>query len=383
MKTNAELKAIRAIPVEQPIGVFYLASIPAKDLVNISWADLRHMEKDLDRYVGIQRELKEDRVIEIAKFVNSVDATFPTSVVLAVKSCCVSYDERSGKLTLHEGIDEATGEFIPLEKVANILDGQHRVEGLKKLSESERFDVPVSIFVDADIADQAYIFATVNLAQTKVNKSLVYDLLDYAKARSPQKSAHEIVVALDVASKSPFFKKIKRLGTATPGRATGTETLAQATVVNAILPLISKDPESDRFDLAKGRKLSTRNVSYESAPLRHLWIKERDTEIARILLEYFSAVKDRWPIAWESNEKGAMLARTNGFRAFSKFFKLVYLKERPEVDDEAPVVPRARYAKYLSKVDLDDSDFNSSNFVPGTGGESALYNYLRTQTGLN
>lgn len=382
MSTKSELKPIRAIPVEQPIGVFYLASIPAKDLVKISSADLRHMEKELDRYVGIQRELKEDRVAEIGKFVNSVDATFPTSVVLAVKSCCINYDERSGKLVLHEGIDEATGELIPLEKVANILDGQHRVEGLKSLSEHESFDVPVSIFVDADIADQAYIFATVNLAQTKVNKSLVYDLLDYAKSRSPQKSAHEIVVALDSASKSPFYKKIKRLGTATPGRAAGTETLAQATVVNAILPLISKDPEGDRFELAKGRKLSNRTVNYESAPLRHLWIKERDTEIARILLEYFSAVKEAWPAAWDSNEKGAMLGRTNGFRAFSKLFKFLYLRERPEISDENPVVARTEYLKYFHNVELYDSDFNSSKFVPGTGGESALYNQLRRDTGV-
>jgi len=33
------------------------------------------------------------------------------------------------------------------------------------------FDVNVSIFVDADIADQATVFATVNLAQTKVTEA--------------------------------------------------------------------------------------------------------------------------------------------------------------------------------------------------------------------
>lgn len=382
MKNRTELEPFRAIPVEQPIGVFYLASMPAADLIAISWADLRHMEKELDRYVGIQRELKDDRVAEIAKFVNSVDATFPTSVVLAVKSSCVTFDAKTGQLTLREGEDESTGELIPLNRIANILDGQHRVEGLKGLTEHSTFDVPVSIFVDADIADQAYIFATVNLAQTKVNKSLVYDLLDYAKARSPQRSAHDIVVALDSAEKSPFYQRIKRLGTATPGRTPGLETLAQATVVNSILPLMSKDPEGDRFDLAKGRKLQSRDVRYEIAPLRSLWIKERDIEIAKIFFEYFHAVKDRWPLAWNSREKGAMLARTNGFRAFSKFFKLVYLKERPELDLETPVVVRARYAKYFSRVKLDDADFNSGNFVPGTGGETALFNQLRKDTGI-
>lgn len=382
MRTEAALEPVRAISVEQPIGVFFLASIPAKDLVKISWADLRHMEQELDRYVGIQRELKPDRVTEIARFVNSVDATFPTSVVLAVKDSCITFDEKTGTLTLHEGVDETTGEVIPLERVANILDGQHRVEGLKGLVEHEVFDVPVSIFVEADIADQAYIFATVNLAQTKVNKSLVYDLLDYAKARSPQRSAHDIVVALDGAAKSPFYEKIKRLGTATPGRAPGIETLAQATVVNSILPLISRDPEADRYDLAKNKKLHVRESEYRSTPLRHLWVAERDIEIARILLEYFSAVKDRWPQAWESREKGAMLSRTNGFRAFAKFFKLVYLREKPEMDGESPVVLRSKYADYLERVDLDDESFNSAHFLPGTSGESSLFNKLREDTGV-
>lgn len=382
MRSVSKLDPFRAIPVEQPIGVFYLASIPARDLVAISSADLRRMEQELDRYVGIQRELKPERVAEIAKFVNSADATFPTSVVLAVKSACVTYDPQRGELTLHEGFDESSGVEIPLEKVANILDGQHRVEGLKELLEHDVFDVPVSIFVDADIADQAYIFATVNLAQTKVNKSLVYDLLDYARARSPQRSAHEIAVALDAAEKSPFFKKIKRLGTATPGREPGSETLAQATVVNAILPLISKDPETDRFALAKGRKLSLGDVSYEAAPLRQLWIKERDTDIARILFEYFLAIKERWPEAWESKEKGSMLARTNGFRAFAKFFRRIYLHERPEFELDNAVVNRQEYLRHFSKVSLDDSDFNSTNFVPGTSGESALFKKLRVDTGI-
>ena len=115
----------------------------------------------------------------------SIDATFPTSIVLAVKGECAEFED--GNLTLSESVDAETGEVISFAEVASILDGQHRVEGLKEAN-ADDFEVPVSIFVDADISDQAYIFATVNLAQTKVNKSLVYDLLDYATARSPQEA---------------------------------------------------------------------------------------------------------------------------------------------------------------------------------------------------
>lgn len=374
MNSARELK-IPAIPVEQPIGTFYLASIPAHELVEMASADLRRMESELDRYVGIQRQLNPARVTEIGKFVNSVDATFPTSVVLSIRGDCASFDPKLGVLTLKEGQDEETGNYVEWDRIANILDGQHRVEGLKSFA-GETFAVPVSIFVDADIADQAYIFATVNLAQTKVNKSLVYDLLDYAKARSPQRSAHDIVVALDGYPKSPLFEKIKRLGTATPGRD-GTETLAQATVVNSLLPLISKDPETDRFDLAKGKKVSAELSSYAATPLRYLWVEEKDTTIAKILFEYFSAVRNRWPDAWGSMQKGAILTRTNGFRALMKFFRLVYLKERRQADPDRPVVKSESYAKYFERVELEDDDFNSNKFLPGTSGETQLFNKLR------
>ena len=91
----------------------------------------------------------------------------------------------------------------------------------------------VSIFIGADKADQAAVFATVNLAQTKVNNSLAYDLLSFAKRRTVERVCHEIVVALDREPSGPFKDKIKRLGVATPGR--DNETLSQATVVRGIL----------------------------------------------------------------------------------------------------------------------------------------------------
>lgn len=365
--------SIPAIRVVQPIGEFFSAVISAQQLVAISYADMRRIESDLDRYVGIQRKLDGARVEEISKFVASSDATFPTSIVLAVPGACVEFDEKRGRLTLAPGEDES-GASIPFAEIAKILDGQHRVEGLKSVTGV--FDVPVSIFVDADIADQAYVFATVNLAQTKVNKSLVYDLLDYAKARSPQKSAHEIAVALDGFEGGPFYQMIKRLGTATPGRAPGRETLAQATFVGSLLPLISRKPEDDRYALAKGRKVKAESQDYQKTPLRFLWVAERDADVAKILVNYFSAVQERWPDAWVSRERGHILPRTNGFRALMRLLHLIYLKERPFADPEKPIVSKQRFRALFDKIDLDDDDFHKDEFVPGTGGETALFKYM-------
>ena len=366
-----------AIEVTQPIGSFYIGVIAAEDLLRISYVDMRRIESDLDNYIGIQRSLNKQRVVEIADFVKSIDATFPTSVVLAVRGECAEFS--NGQIVLSEAEDSETGELIELGSVASILDGQHRVEGLRE-AKIPNFQVPVSIFVDADIADQAYIFATVNLAQTKVNKSLVFDLLDYASARSPQKSAHDIAVALDRYEKSPFKSMIKRLGTRTHGRVG--ETIAQATFVNALIPFISRKPEQDRYSLAKGRKVSESDSSYSQTPFRFLWIDERDTEIAKILRNYFNAVREIWPDAWSTREKGHILPRTNGFRALMRLLKLIYLKERPELNRVDPVPAVKDFVRYLKKSSLDSDDFTIENFTPGTGGETAIFNSLRNDLKL-
>ena len=365
---------VPVLEVRQPIGDFYVGVMSARDLLAITYADIRTIENDVDRYVGIQRTVNKNRVKEIANFTTSIDATFPTGVVLAIKGECADKIDDGKKLRIYEGINPENGEKYSLNEVASILDGQHRVEGLR-LAEQFDFNVPVSIFVDADIADQAYIFATVNLAQTKVNKSLVYDLLDYAKARSPQKTAHDITVAFDKFRDSPFLHLIKRLGARTPGR--DGETLAQATIVNRIIPLLSVDPEQDRYDLARDKKVFSDSSSYAETPLRDLWVNNKDDQIARILLEYFTAVKETWPNAWNSRENGQILTRTNGFRAFMRLFKNIYLKEKPCLDIESPVISRDVYKRYFSKSTLSNDDFTSTIFLPGTSGETALYNRLR------
>lgn len=374
---NSREFKIPAFPVQQPIGEFYVGVISHDDLIQVSFADMRRIENELDRYVGIQRKLSPKRVKEISQFVNSIDATFPTSIVISVPASCATYDETEKQLVLTEGKDDSSGEIIQFFEIAKILDGQHRIEGLKKFS-GEAFQLAVSIFVEADIADEAYVFATVNLSQTKVNRSLVYDLLDYSRARSPQRSTHDISVALDKHSSSPFVNMIKRLGSATPGR-TG-ETLTQATFVTALLPFISNDPLTDRERLARGKSVQNDDAAYPQTPFRWLWVKEQDTEIARILIEYFSAVAERWPGAWASRDKGNMLPRTNGFRAFMRFLKNVYLHQYPMIPNDEPVISRSQIKAILDKVDLADGDFNTAKFPPGTSGEKSLYDYLRNVT---
>ena len=91
--------------------------------------------------MGIQRKLAQPRVTEIGKFVNTIDAT-TTSIVLAVAGSCARYDEVTKELVLTEGDDDETGQRLRFFEIAKILDGQHRIEGLKQFV-GEAFPLPV------------------------------------------------------------------------------------------------------------------------------------------------------------------------------------------------------------------------------------------------
>lgn len=372
---SLELPCVR---VSQPIGDFYVASIPSDQLIQITISDVRRMagDREVDTYLGIQREVNPKRVKEIGDYVNTVDACFPTAVILAVKGSCAAYDETTRTLTLKSDLESEPP--VRVHEIAHVLDGQHRIEGLKHLGAGHpSFEVNVSIFIDMDIENQAYLFSVVNLAQTKVNRSLVYDLFDYSRSRSPQKTAHSIAVALDRTEASPFYQRIKRLGVATKGRFT--ETLTQATFVEALLPYVSPDPTKDR-DLFKRGKVPEKASAQELRKLifRNMFIDELDMEIADILFNYFGAVRDRWPRAWDAGGDGYILHKTNGFRAFMKLLRPAYLHlARP-----GDTVGREKFSMLLSKSSLTDDDFTTDRYKPGTSGESALYRDLIEQLRL-
>lgn len=355
----------RCLDVRQPIGEFYLGAMESGDLVHIAHADIRRLEsRDIERYLGIQRPLNQKRVSELAQYVHNIDATFPTSVILAVKSEDAEYSLATGMMSLRRS-----------EKVAKILDGQHRIAGLKGYR-GPPFFVNVVLFVDMDIEDQAQVFATINLTQTKVGKSLAYDLFEYAKTRSPQKTAHNVARLLNSEDGSPFKGRIKILGQATPGKD---ETLTQAAVVDQLLPYLSKNPMRDRDHFRRGKALDPASPEELDALIfRQMFIEERDADIALTVWNYFKAVEKRWPFAWPTKAKGNILNRTTGFIALMRFLRIAYNSAKTP----GRVVPTEVFASVLKPIELRDDDLTSESYKPGTSGQSALFRDLVSQSGL-
>lgn len=362
----------RCLKCSQPIGDFYIGVINHEDLITISYADVRRLEtgsemREVEVYTGIQRELSKNRVKEIAKYVNMVDATFPTAVILHINpEDIINYDEKTGIMT------------IPFrDNVAKVLDGQHRIAGLEQYPKGDdSFQMNVTIFVGMELEDQAIVFATINKTQTTVNKSLVADLFEFATHRSPQKTAHNIARALNQKENSPFKDKIKILGTANDKEK---ETITQATFSESIMKLLSKDYMTDRDIYKRGRKPPKfENNELRQRPLRNLFIDEEDGKIAKIIWEYFKAIEIKWPTAWGRVESERILNKSTGFIALMNLFRdmYVYLNKIGEV------IEYTDYLKLFDKVNLKDSDFNRSNFIPGSGGQSKLYKQLKEEIGI-
>ena len=389
---------LKCVPIEQPIGVFYVGAMGANDLVATSWADVRRIapeegqpsavvddgdipisideehddsepiepfDEDIVRYedqgfeqfLGIQRELNKSRVSELRQYVQNVDATFPTAILLAVSSEHASFDKEKNELSI-----------VRHSKVAKIIDGQHRIAGLSNLG-STNFQVNVAIFIDMDIQDQAMVFATINLKQTKVNKSLAYDLYEFTTSRSPQRTCHDIVRFLNGRQGSPFQGKVKMLGVALEP----TETITQATFVDRLLRLISKNPMEDRDLLKRKKKLDRARGAQRSRQIfRDLFVDDQDHVIALILWNFFLTVQRKWPESWQEVERGNILNRTTGFGALMRFMRVAYLS----IDMPGQVIQTEAFSQLMDKISIPDGTFSPEKYLPGSSGEKTLFDEL-------
>jgi DGQHR domain-containing protein len=265
---------------------------------------------------------------------------------------------------------------VSYERIASVLDGQHRIAGLKGFKGSNgSFDINVSIFLELDPSSEAYIFSVVNQAQTKVNRSLVYDLYSLATSRSPQRLCHQIAVTLNQEVDSPFKNRIKRLGSASP--LTRKIAITQAAFVESLMNLISAPHAlavEDRDRYMRGKKpRQAVDKEIEKLIFRQMMIDEKDDLLTVIIWNYFDAVSQRWREAWMDETEKFMLAKTNGFTALMKFLRDIYVQQKKIGE----MITTTEFLGILNKIDLNDRDFTTDNFKPGTSGASRLHRCLK------
>ncbi len=311
------IKSLILTEVSQPIGTFYVGKMKSDDLMQISRVERREKNK------GIQRELSDYRVNEIARYCDDPDATFPTPIILSIVEKDLVKLEDTKDLFHAFGLDndvitqiaENFGKIIRITynddyRLAEVLDGQHRLEGIKRAN-TINIELPIVVMFDLTEEEKAYIFSTINSNQTKVDKSLIYDLFELSTKRSPLKTCHEIARVMNLSNESPFKGKLKMLGK----RKDEGELLSQGTFVEYLVGLISGDPKSDMIDYKNGSipKKDSRYV------LRDYFLDNRDDIILKLLYLFFGQVKEVFPNEW--NNSKYILSKTTGYGAMLKLFR--------------------------------------------------------------
>lgn len=276
---------------------------------------------------GFQRIHDPKRAKEIARFLDNEEYPFfPNSIIATLDlSSHLKYedteDEELFKNKLNKNkefsiLREKDDKFeIYLTNRKNsilVIDGQHRLEGLKGAGEiKNNYDLLVSFLLDYDRSVIAKQFYTINYSQKSVNKSLLYHLTgEFSQDLDEITFLHEVVKLLNENNKSPFFRRIKMLGSAP--RYLDKEikkrmTLSQAFLIDYLVYSI------------KNRKANS-----VIQPIFKYYYDNNKYEIVRFLISYFTAINKIFP-EWGDPEN-SILSKTIGVGALLKVLNFLFLK---------------------------------------------------------
>lgn len=105
--------SVPALRVDQRIGSFYVAVLPAELLLQVCASDRMSATISADgigyTLEGTQRVVQDKRLSEIAAYINRIDAAFPNSIIVAA-----NYD-------LETGFDQTEREDITSEETGNSI----------------------------------------------------------------------------------------------------------------------------------------------------------------------------------------------------------------------------------------------------------------------
>lgn len=231
----------------------YTFSMTVSDLANISYVAVRGKD---DEEGAVQRVLNKQRIASIKRYVLDGNMFVNTFVL-------------NWTNTKDMPIVSENSITLPLVySSAQLIDGQHRLAGLKAAMEENKEIannyVLVSLALNLETQAAAKIFLNINSEQKPVPKSLIYDLYgitaeerNYAINR-----ANDIANELNDDINSPYYRVIKL-----PGNPRGKGKLDLSTVVNALKLYVDKD--------GKFEKKNIHDFNYQYA----------------ILCNYFNAIK--------------------------------------------------------------------------------------------
>lgn len=254
----------------------YVFKVKVKEILPLYYVAVRGKDEEEG---AVQRILNTRRISEIANYV------------------------LKGNMFLNTFILNWANKDIPIEfsnsiiipKIPNslqVLDGQHRLEGIKKAYESNpecgENEIIVVLTNRLSTTLAAEVFLNINSEQKQVPKSLVYDL--FGEIRDPEYNinrARELSERMDNDPESPFYQIAKMPGT-TKGK------IDFSTMVSALKDYLKENGVFDQYGLT-------------------------DFEVQyKILYNYHCVLREAYGDKWISSENPFLTSA--GYYSLTKFF---------------------------------------------------------------
>lgn len=276
----------------------FLFSITPEKLLKTSVVFRKASEENKDAF---QRILKKKRLMDIGKYVNRIDTSLPTDIVISLPD-----EVEIKELKLFDPHPHLSDEndvklvrlSIPLKYGSlEIIDGQHRLFGFVYAEEQvkRKFNLLLTALRDPGASRKKQLFIDINEKAKKLDPNLL-TYLSYieneVKCQSDSKlMAIKIVVGLNKIRSSPFKGRIRYL-----------------------------DIGGEIITLKGFSGYDLKSLVSESGVLRKFVHKNKSDEYIEILSAYFSTVKSLFPKEWK-DPRGYIIFTNRGITAFLKLLK--------------------------------------------------------------
>ena len=263
--TNITIAAAR---IRQGALTLFATSMKVRDLLSDGFYSVETLDPEDSHDKGYQRLLNKSRAKKLADYIvkgqDSHDAFLPTSVFLATDRS-ITFNEQQNTIDIN----------ISLVGPFSVVDGQHRLEGLRIAAEKDPrvldFEIPVNIGINLPKIHQMCHFLIVNTTQKSVDQSVeqrivarlsdavdVEDLPSLPKwilntvDKGEVKDAVKYVDFLNETADSPWFGKIRMANSDAEGA-----TINQKSFVKAIVKyvLTAHNPLTSLKDFDKEKRI--------------------------------------------------------------------------------------------------------------------------------
>ncbi len=336
---------ISALSFVQNGKTMYQVNLSAGKLLKIAkideWDPDLPMDKisDLSKQ-GYQRKPIKSHLEKVARYLNQEDAILPTGILLSARKALKFYPE-----------DEDGEGLLTIEPPLYIVDGQHRLYGLKhaieegQKDELRNFVLPVVIMSKVPKVQEVSQFRTVNVTQKKVRSDLADRLLAQIAESNPDVKQElvsknrqwklrgiKICDAINEEASGPWYHRIRRPN----ALRTDVTVASEGSFVSSLKPILRS---GDTFE------------------------ELTDEQITNFLIDYWVAMKELMPEAFES-PRDYVIQKTTGMYVLHQVLPKVYRQ---------CLIQRSYSKTSIKKILSKDETHFKASYWASSVGEAADY----------